>query len=88
MPTSKENLGRSGEVSPGDKGNTIQVIMPERIRVEKGQTANLGNYNSARWGFGWETNVRPGETPSDAKERAEVLVEKWNAEEQEKWVKA
>lgn len=61
--------------------------MTDRVRVSKGMTQNLGNYNSARWDFAVDLEPKEGESLQSAKERAEAMVEKWNAEEQEKWDK-
>lgn len=57
----------------------------DRVFVSKGRTMNLGNYNSVRWEYGYSVTVAEGESPQEAKERAETMVDKWNQEEEESW---
>lgn len=48
--------------------------MSEKVRVSLGVTKNLGNFESMRFDYDYETDVRPGESEQDAMDRAHQFV--------------
>jgi hypothetical protein len=53
---------------------------PDRVSISLGQKINLGNYQSLDFHFSYSTDLVDGETPDDAKKRAESLVLTWAKE--------
>ena len=48
--------------------------MADRVSASIGYTMNMGDFNSMRFDFGVETDVREGETAKAAMERAREFV--------------
>lgn len=55
---------------------TIKVDQNDRVRAGVGVTRNLGDFNSVRLDFSWETAISQDESLDDAAVRAWTAVEK------------
>ena len=49
--------------------------MADKVSYRRSETVNLGNYESKKVEVGYETEVREGEAPQEAVDRAKDLVD-------------
>lgn len=56
-----------------------------KVRVDKGHTINMGDFNSVKFNFGAEAELDEGDNLKQSKAKIEAIVDKWNEREFDRW---